>query len=264
MISSWPAGEARGANACKCGGTACGRDVCPMWWLWWMLCGKLSRIVSSAFRCRRGERAVTIDSGRCSSPSVEGATYVKPYNSVNTEKTQRVSGCCGLCVFGVGLAGKGEERTWKIWFALSLSVEKTGESTGIWRVNLVSNCETSSWPCCFVNWIIIKCMWKNKEGLFFLPAWAWLVAPIDVPAHPPNWRAWRKCVSWWPPHLRDRFPIAGQPVASWDDAADLGHRESDRPATWSCRAEWFRSSFCGSQRWMVAVPKKKLLVNIFI
>lgn len=36
-------------------------------------------MVSSAFRWRRGERAVTMEPGRCISSSVDGATYVKPY-----------------------------------------------------------------------------------------------------------------------------------------------------------------------------------------
>lgn len=70
--------------------------------------------------------------------------------------------CVMVCGFlrnklNVYVCGKGVKRTWNIWFALSLSVEKTGESTGIWRVNLVSNCETSSWPCCLRYWIYKVC-----------------------------------------------------------------------------------------------------------
>ena len=34
-------------------------------------------------------------------------------------------------------------RTRNTWLALSLSMESSGESTGVWRVNLLSNCDTS-------------------------------------------------------------------------------------------------------------------------
>lgn len=72
-------------------------------------------------------------------------------------KKERIFKIAMSCQTGERLGGAVQNVTRKAWLALSLRVESSGLSTGVWLVNFESNWLTSSADCC-------KDRWRNNKA----------------------------------------------------------------------------------------------------